>query len=85
MEAIMKVKFERPVEFSTLTRAFVGEGIPPIPADARRVKVSERVTGYVARSCEVWEFFNGKGASVPSETFYWPSRDLCPRDWVKEL
>ena len=82
-ERIVKVEFELPVTFSTITRAFTGAGIPAIPADARRVKVSERVTAYISQTGEVWEFFNGKGASEKSEMYYWPTLEMCPRAWAQ--
>ena len=79
----MKVHFKKPVEFSTLTRAFTGEGIPAIPKNARRIKVSDRVVAYIGDTGEVWEFFDGRGASSTSETYYWPSLEMCPRTWAK--
>lgn len=80
----MKVRFEQPVAFSTLTNAFTGDGIPPIPSDARRVKVSDHTTAYISHTGEVWEHFCGVGTTEMSETYYWPALDLCPRDWVQD-
>ena len=81
----MKVEFESPVAFSTLHRAFSGEGIPPIPANARRIKVSDHTTAYVARSGEAWECFIGNGTTETSQTLYWPSLDMCPRAWAETV
>ena len=80
----MKVEFEKPVTFSTLHRAFTGEGIPPIPEDAKRVAVSSRTTAYLSTTGEAWECFAGNGTSLSSQTFYWPALDLCPRAWAQE-
>ena len=82
-EAIMIVEFERPVAFSTLSRAFSGEGIPPIPEKARRIKVNDHTTAYIARSGEAWECFIGNGTTETSKTLYWPSLCMCPRAWAK--
>ena len=80
----MKIKFENPVEFSTLHRAFTGEGIPPIPNDAVRLEVGPSTVAYVSTNGEVWECFAGNGASLTSQTFYWPTLDMCPRLWAQE-
>lgn len=81
----MKVTFKYPVTFSTVDRAFVGEGIPPIPEDARRLVVGEKTVVYIAPSGEAWECFVGNGTSGTSQTFYWPSIGMCPRAWAQEL
>ena len=80
----MKTEFTKPVTFSTNSRAFTGEGIPSIPTDATRLSVGDHTTAYVAVTGEAWESFNGEGASEMSETYYWPSLDMCPRAWAKE-
>ena len=83
LEVIMKVKFKGPVDFSTRTRAFTGEGIPPIPEGARQIRVNDHTTAYVARSGEAWECFIGNGTTETSKTLYWPSLCMCPRPWAK--
>lgn len=80
----MKVKFARPVTFSTIDLAFTGEGIPPIPSDADRLVVSANIVAYIAPSGEAWEVFFGNGTSEKSETYYWPYLRLCPRAWAQE-
>ena len=84
-ERIMKIEFTKPVSFSTISLAFAGEGIPPVPADAARIVVSNTTTAYVAVTGEAWECFNGRGTTETSETYYWPSLEICPRAWAKEL
>ncbi len=78
----MKVKFEKPVAFSTIHRAFTGPGIPPIPEDATMLVVSSTTVAYVSQTGEVWECFAGNGTSSTSQTFYWPALALCPRAWA---
>ena len=86
MEKIMKVTFEQPVTFSTLDRAFTGAGIPVPPVDAVRLTVGDHVVAYISVTTgEVWECFLGKGTSETSQTYYWPSIDLCPRAWAKDM
>ena len=84
MGCIMEVEFKGPVVFSTLHRAFVGEGIPPIPADAVRRKVGTNTIAYVAGD-EAWECFVGAGTSETSQTYYWPTLALCPRAWTRSF
>ena len=81
----MKIDFEKPVTFSTIHRAFSGDGIPPIPKDARRIAVSPTTTAYVNPiTGEAWECYVGSGTSETSKTFYWPSLALCPRAWANQ-
>lgn len=80
----MKVEFKDSVEFSTLHRAFVGDGIPPIPEDATTMLVGDRTVAYLGQTGEVWESFFGKGTTQSSQTFYWPDIGLCPRAWAQE-
>ena len=84
MEKIMKVTFNYPVTFSTVDRAFTGAGIP-IPEDAVRLAVGDHVVAYLGVTGEAWECFLGNGTSETSETYYWPSLDLCPRAWAKDM
>jgi len=80
----MKVEFKGPVVFSTLHRAFVGDGVPSIPENATKLVVSDHTVAYVNDRGEVWECFLGNGTSETSQTFYWPSLDMCPRAWARE-
>jgi hypothetical protein len=79
----MKVEFQSPVAFSTIHRAFTGEGIPPIPADATRLVVGANTVAYIGDTGEAWEEFLGHGTTQTSQTFYWPSLDMCPRAWAR--
>lgn len=81
----MKVKFEKPVSFSTLDHSFTGEGIPTIPKDVKPVRVGNTIVVFLAPTGEVWECFVGNGTTLASETAYWPHVRLCPRAWVEEL
>ena len=81
----MKVEFEKPVTYSTIDRAFTGEGIPPIPEDAASLTVSAHTVVYISPRGEAWECYVGKGTSELSQTFYWPSLGLCPRAWVEAV
>ena len=80
----MKIEFTKPVEFSTLSLAFSGEGVPAIPEDATRMRVGDYTTAYVAVTGEAWERFNGSGTTEGSETYYWPALWMCPRAWAEE-
>ncbi len=51
----MEVKFEKPVVFSTIHRAFTGPGIPPIPEDAHRLVVGDHTIVYLGHSGEAWD------------------------------
>jgi hypothetical protein len=79
----MKVEFKKPVTFSTTHRAFVGDGIPSIPEDAYRLVVGANTVVYVSPRGEAWECFIGNGTSQTSQTYYWPSLDMCPRAWAR--
>jgi hypothetical protein len=81
----MKVEFKLPVNFSTIHRAFTGEGIPPIPADATRLVVGDHAVAYIAPTGEAWECFIGGGTTQTSCTYYWPTLDMCPRAWARGL
>ena len=81
----MKIKFEKPVAFSTIDRAFTGDGVPPIPADATSLAVGAHTIAYVSPTGEAWECFTGGGTSLTSQTYYWPALDMCPRAWAAEL
>ena len=78
----MKIHFEKPVTFSNIHRAFMGDGIPPIPEDARRLAVSSNTIAYVSSRGEAWECYLGNGTSEKSKTYYWPTLDMCPRAWA---
>jgi hypothetical protein len=80
---IMKVEFKKPVTFSTIHRAFIGEGVPSIPEDAYRLVVGANTVVYVSPRGEAWECFIGNGASETSETYYWPALAMCPREWAR--
>ena len=69
---------------SAVDNSFTGDGIPPIPEDARRLAVSDRVVAYISDRDEVWECYIGNGTTQSSQTYYWPSLGLCPRDWAQE-
>ena len=81
----MKVEFKTHVVFSTIDRAFTGDGIPPIPEDATSLAVGAHTIAYVSASGEAWECFAGGGTSLTSQTYYWPVLDMCPRAWAEEL
>jgi hypothetical protein len=83
MEEIMKVEFKKPVTFSVLHHAFIGDGIPPIPKDADCFTVGNAVV-YLSDTGEAWECFVGKGSSETSQTYYWPELGMCPRAWAQE-
>ena len=80
----MKVKFEKPVIFSTIDASFTGDGIPPIPDNAYRIAVGVNTVAYVGHTGEVWECYVGKGTSETSQTLYWPTIGMCPRAWAQE-
>ena len=81
----MNIEFNLPVKFSTIHRAFTGDGIPQIPDDAVRLLVGDHVVAYVSANGEAWECFTGNGTSETSQTYYWPDLGLCPRAWAQEL
>ncbi len=80
----MKVKFEKPVVFSTIDHSITGPGIPPIPEDATRLVVSSTTVAYLSQTGEGWECFAGNGTSSTSQTYYWPCLALCPRAWAED-
>jgi hypothetical protein len=81
----MKIEFKESVKFSTIHRAFTGEGIPPIPEDARRLAVTEHTVAYIAPTGEAWAHFDGSGTTQTSQTYYWPTIEMCPRAWARGL
>ena len=85
MGCIMEVEFKKPVTFSTIHRAFTGEGVPLIPEDAVRLVVGAHTVVYVAPGGEAWECFVGDGTSETSQTYYWPTLALCPRAWASSF